>query len=846
MNENTQNMPLSMDEIDRRSFNATGSPFEKIVSGITLDLAGNNLPNSLPAISLNGQWELYPGDGVEISEIDWQQAMPATVPGSIHTALYQAGRIPDPTVGVNQKIARLESYRTWIYRRTFSMPVGLHRRYRLEFYGICNCCSIWLNGQLLGQHEGMFGGPEYEVTDLLKQDNELVVRLEPIPFVSADGPYPENNKGWLSTVVINNVYGWHYSNMPSLGIWRSVEIKPIPDVEICNPYIATKCIDPVALMLHVTLNGPLTGLNGVLNGEIKPLNFDGQTYAFAYPVQSGAESAVVKIEFAMPDAHLWWPVDLGDPNLYELRLAFTTDNGESSAHCCTFGIRTIDMAPLPDGPSPDLYNWTFVVNGHRTFVKGAGWCTADAMLDFSPERLSRFLSLARDQHCQMMRAWGSGMPETDEFYDLCDHYGIMIIQEWPTAWNSHRIQPYDMLEDTVRRNTLRLRNHPSLVMWGGGNESNEPFGEAIDMMGRLSIELDGTRPFHRGEPWGGSRHDYTCYWDYAPLDFNLKLTARFFGEFGLACMPSYESVLRYLPLGDQKKWPVADNETLRYHTPIFGYANDVDRLLQYAHYFIHDEATLEEITIGTQLAQAVGLRHPLERARIRWPECSGALYYKMNDNFPSASWACVDWYGAPKIGYYFCQDAFAPLSSNVLFDTVNAVGTHLKLPVFLLDDADELSEKSWEVVVRAYDRRLAVIQERAFSGTGSIADPLELGKLKLTAEQTRTSPLLVTSEVRVGDQLAHRNLYFINYEADKGCLFRLPRASLRWTLDKEAASVTISNDGDLPAVGVQVKCPGHLHEFTVSDNYFWLNPGESANVKINRTDGITVDAWNSI
>lgn len=74
------------------------------------------------------------------------------------------------------------------------------------------------------------------------------------------------------------------------------------------------------------------------------------------------------------------------------------------------------------------------------------------------------------------------------------------MQEWPTAWNSHNTQPYTILQETVERNTKRLRNHPSLIMWGAGNESDKPFGPAIDMMGRLSIELDGTRPFHRGKP----------------------------------------------------------------------------------------------------------------------------------------------------------------------------------------------------------------------------------------------------------------------------------------------------------------------------------------------------------
>ena len=134
------------------------------------------------------------------------------------------------------------------------------------------------------------------------------------------------------------------------------------------------------------------------------------------------------------------------------------------------------------------------------------------------------------------------MPETDDFYELCDKYGILVMQEWPTAWNSHNTQPYAMLQETVERNTKRLRNHPSLIMWGAGNESDKPFGPAIDMMGRLSIELDGTRPFHRGEAWGGSQHNYNCWWDDAHLNHNLNMTAPFWGEFGIASLPHIETV----------------------------------------------------------------------------------------------------------------------------------------------------------------------------------------------------------------------------------------------------------------------------------------------------------------
>ena len=83
----------------------------------------------------------------------------------------------------------------------------------------------------------------------------------------------------------------------------------------------------------------------------------------------------------------------------------------------TFGIRTVEMAPLPDGPRPDKFNWTFIINGEALFVKGTGWCSMDPLMDVSYERYDRFLTLAAMQHVQMLRGWGSGMPEADEFYE---------------------------------------------------------------------------------------------------------------------------------------------------------------------------------------------------------------------------------------------------------------------------------------------------------------------------------------------------------------------------------------------------------------------------------------------
>ncbi len=837
---------LSMNALDRAAFAPRFTPWDAEAEEVALVAESVAHPAGAPRMSLDGDWQLAEGGKLSDRLVgDWDDAIRARVPGSVHAALVEAGRIPETTFGRNQEIARQESFKTWWLRRDFARLEGMVGE-RLMFGGVANRCTVWLNGKMLGGHEGMFGGPDFDIADKLEERNILVVRLDPVPFEIDKGRAfnPDSNDSWKRTVVFNNVYGWHYSNLQSLGIWRSVQIQGQPAVALVDPFMRT--VDAAAGIAELALKfeGDAGGWSGTLRATIAPDNFEGQPYSFSKRITSGAANRACNLRLQIPDPQVWWPVDMGEQPLYQVTLSFTADDGGvAEKHSFNFGLRTIEMAPLPGGPRPDRFNWTFVVNGKPMFMKGANWCTLDALLDFSRERYERFIKLAAMQHVQMFRPWGSGMPETDDFYDLCDRYGILVMQEWPTAWNSHATQPYDMLEETVRRNTLRIRNHPSLAMYGGGNESSEPFGRAIDMMGRLSIELDDTRVFHRGEPWGGSKHDYGTYWGRQNLDYSLNMTSVFWGEFGMACSPVYESVMRYLPDEEKDRWPPLEGGAFAYHTPIFDTYEDVSRLKQNAYYFVPKDCTLEEYTIGSQLSQVVGIRHTLERSRCRFPHSTGALYYKLTDNYPAASWACIDWYGAPKMGHYFFQDAFAPLQACVIFNSANIVGIPVSLPVYLLDDADALTDSRWQVVVRAFNGELQLIKREEYDGQGEVTSPRKLGEFTLAFEETDTVPLFVVSEVWADGALADRSFYFVNYEPVKGSLFKLPKTSLEF--DVQGDSVIIANTGALPAAAVDVSRPGYLDNFTVSDNYFWLDAGETTTVEVSDVGGLVVSAWNA-
>lgn len=763
------------------------------------------------------------------------EVIPYDVPGSVHSALAAAGVIADPVVGLNDSVAERCSYMTW-HATTYFDYDGTMTDPLLSFKGVANKCRVYINGKLVTEHEGMFGGPDIAAEKYLKTGrNTLSVELLPIPEIY-DGGWPATaNEAWKHTVTANCVYGWHYSKIPSTGIWNDVELVERNRLRIENPFFITRDTDGHMCMRLTFPNN----VDGEIHLTVSPLNFNGKNQNFTARVD-GIQGDT-EFNFTLKDPQLWWPNDAGEQNLYKAHVRLVKDGHTVSVADATFGIRTIEMKPFHEGPRKDLYNWTFCINGRDMFVKGTGWCMQDVLLDFTTERYDRFLSAAADQHIQLLRAWGGGIPETDDFYHLCDRKGIMVIQEWPTAWNSHNTQPYDMLEETVRINTLRLRNHPSLVMWGGGNESDKPEGEAIDMMGRLSILLDGTRPFHRAEPWGGSRHNYNCWWDDMHLNHNLNMTARFWGEFGVPSLPCPESVYKYLD-SENFLFPPKESSIFTHHTPIFGTNGEIKRLGQYAGYFMPLN-TLEQIIFGSQMAQVVGVRHTLERARTMWPHTTGALYYKLNDNYPGLSWSSIDYYGAHKPIHYFVKRAFEPATTVLLFDRTNMAGQQVSLPYFLLDDNMTYNGKQVTAHLTVWNHQMVCVADTTLNVTPN-GHVEKIADIQLSNEQTLSEMLYFKTDlIDIHGHIIARNWYFSNFETRPGVMLESKGAKV--SLEQKGDTLTLTNTSDVPAVGVTIQVPGFSSRLTLSDNYLWLDPGETIIIQTNTSRKAEVTLWNN-
>ncbi len=842
------------------------TPFPEKTRLLRLETGSASVSETDKYISLDGIWEMEQSSFGK--NCLFGDAIDAEVPGSVHTALIKAGRlldengtpVTDPYIGENDKYARAASVKDYSFRKKFTLSAeDAAGRLRLEFGGVCEHCMVWINGKRLGMHRGMFGGPVFDITGKVREgENELTVLLYGAPdrprkegemptFFGGGNPWL--NLGWVDTATFNCTYGWHYADIPGLGIWRSVRIARVPEAEFDSPFIATVSTDG-----RMKLACPVTAEKGVkvtVQGEISPYNFDGETYYFSFDTTVGEEITYV---FDIPDPQLWTLNGLGKQNLYTLRLNCSVEGTVTDYYTTRFGIRTIKMIPAADSnglreADPGKYNWTFCINGEPVFIKGTGWCTMDALMRFTRERYGKFLSAAKLQNVNMVRAWGGGLVETDEFYDLCDEYGIAVFQEWPTAWDSYVYQPKNVLLETVEINVKRLRNRASLLMWCGGNEGkasleddNPAFDPTVlNLLGKRTLELDNTRPWHRQEPYAGSLHNYDASWGGQNPQVNLNLTATFFGEFGVDCWPNIESVRKFLPEDELNYYEsvagdgfeISGDSVLAHHTPMFNKAGDLQREQQHVKLF-NDGTSLEKCITGSQLAQVVGVRHTLERARCRFPECTGSIMYKLNDPYPAASWSTVDWYGSQKLGSFFVSDAFAPVCAPVIFRSLNLYGRSVTLPVYFLNDNGTPADR---VSVSVYDGKLNEISYVKFDASGNTSKVTEIGSVGITAEQTRTAPLFIVSTVTSKDGgIIARNWYFANYESDTGCLFRLPQCDLK--IARGEGFIEITNVSEKPAVCVNFDCPEYSDVLRPDDGCMWINPGETMRVNTNLADKV--------
>jgi beta-mannosidase len=645
--------------------------------------------------------------------------LPATVPGNVRADLLALGRISDPFYGLNNEDSQWVDEWDWWYRKALSLQLDEGERAFLVFEGIDYLSAVYLNGIELGRHEGMFSRQVCEITDLLSgpfSESVVMVRIWgsaalPRPQLTAwqrawdriistllprFEPFPDR----IGTLKCQMGFGWDFApRLRTMGIWDDVYLVVARGVFIRDVFVqceiqGIKDRGQEAESARVKLRLELDADRGQAvraQVTVRRKNFATDERRFDLDLTLSQGPQVEELELVIENPRLWQPWERSFPHLYEVKVdIYSPDPSAPSAPSpldslvTTFGLRTVELVPNDNAPS-NASPWTLVINGHPLFIRGANWVPVDALPGRARrEDYAQLLGLAKEAGINMLRVWGGGLREKRAFYDLCDELGLLVWQEFPFAcvFFGHFSRHESFLGLARRECTAivrQLRNHPSLVLWCGGNEySPRRNRKLIETLRSVVAANDGTRPFKDVSPDCGDSHNWRVWHGKANLRQYRHDEARFASEFGLSSVPDLASLQKCIPT--EHLWP--PGELWRYHHAELG------KLCRYARPWLKGEfASLTQFIEATQKAQAFGLQVAIEHFRRRKYRASGTLFWQFNEPWPAICWSLVDYDRRPKLAYHKLQQIYNPVLISLDYPLiVYRPGTMLRAEIWAIND----------------------------------------------------------------------------------------------------------------------------------------------------------------
>jgi beta-mannosidase len=892
-------------------------------------------------INLSGEWQLGWRDA-QVTNIDELQNqnkwIRARVPATIQMALHYAGELPHPYYNLNSDKYKWVDEKVWYYKRSFEVAASAQgSNVFLCFDGIDYFARIWLNGKLLGRHEGMFGGPNIEISDAVKfgASNEVIVEVRAGNWGNKKGYKPEGSGNIIKPWVLSGGLGGEM--FFSLGMWRGARVEIVPKVHLERPFLVTRSIGGNEAQLELSLEVFANAHS--LQQELHPAQHailshrpnyfparlrqpltdsyalrmelleDGDKVAWQQTQALKLEAARtwVRQNLRVANPKLWWPNGMGAAHQYKARLTLLRANQEIDRLEFNHGIRTIEQR-LSAGPriADRWENWQFVINGQPIFLKGINWMPADILLDLPRSRYEWLLGMVKAAGIQMVRVWGGGGIETDEFYSVCNELGLMVWQDFPIGNQNTPDYPQDVWEAQVTHNIIRLRNHPALAVWCGGNEFNPyTFGNtaSIGILERSVAIFDGTRAFRRTTPDGGSIHTYP---DSDPTWFaKLFKDVPFIAEAGMHNIPEPASI-REVVNAEELKTTFNDMFTeafVKAHPDFIHHfveynPNRVPRMLSRATHIADMSApTIEAISEATQIGAGEFYQIISEQTQANYPVTTGLMPWVFKRPWPVVAIMLADYFGQPNAPYYFLKRTYEPTHVAVkLPEIIWAAGE--KVPVNVtVTHALPQAANGLKATVTIYDDTFKQQwrQESALTVTaGPSVAAQSLGDYTIPADYTNRFFFVVAELKGSNGKLLSRAVYWPRvlqqmsdaafrekYRAeppqyrdpthpgltlDKGPWLK-PRVaatttSLSLKLETNTNSspahsrlqVRVKNTGAVPAFNTQLNIEGTKRAFHATDNFFWLAPGEERLLDVevlwrepaNRAQAVfIVGAWNA-
>lgn len=738
--------------------------------------------------------------------------LPATVPGTVHSDLLTAGRIADPFIGNGLEACRWVEGVDWWYRTR--LPLGLQpgQRALLELDGVDYLSAVFVDGQALSRHEGMFSRQVIEIPPELavRPSVELAVRLwgaDALPRYQTG----RRERTWgrvasalqntfppfddrLATLKAPMHFGWDFApRLRTAGIWDEARLVICQEVYLADVWVQAEPLalpaDPGPARLRVQFTADAASSQPVaVHIAVRPRNFGSESWELDFDVILPAGRSVQDLAVTLPAARLWQPWERGEPCLYELQLTLRRPTSASSLRpgwspaavvsassgqalrddsqslteplvldtiTTVFGVRSIEFHPTDQGQ-----RWRAVVNGQPFFLRGANWVPVDALWGRARRpSYEQLLHLARQAGVNFLRVWGGGGREKDAFYDLCDELGLLVWQEFPIACVFLDHLPRDpaylrLLRNEATGMVRALRNHPSLFLWCGGNEfspsRNRP---AVHTLAEVVAAEDGTRQWTPASPGPGDAHNWLVWHGQAPLATYRQERAAMVSEFGLQAAPNVDSLRRFL-MADEL-WPAG----LAWQR----HKADMAKLQRYAEYFYQPETSahglgaddLGAFVAATQRAQAAGLQILIEHVRRRRGATGGLAVWQWNDPWPAISWSVIDYFGRPKLAYEMLRRTMQPLLISLEYPlAAYRPGDQVRGTLWIVNDTGTaLSDGCVQVILdeTPVHKQSCTCAAHAATAVGvvTLTLPASCAQLRL--------------ELRQGDCLLAENLYDLRF-----------------------------------------------------------------------------------
>jgi beta-mannosidase len=800
----------------------------------------------------------------------------AVVPGSVQHDLWQSGQIPDPYRAMNSLAAEWASDRTWVYKKRFTAGEDLRgKQVWLVFHGVDYAARYFINGEALGQSEGMFLPVRFDVSERLNYggENHLSVVIEPAPFEQPQIGYTSK----VYTQKARMVYWWDFCpRIVHLGIWQGVELQVNGALLITDICVRT---DLAADFSRAEVQ-VLAEISGTAAGKLEV-----SVYPEADPQQVQRHTAVmgpgqpeVKTVFSIDQPELWWPNGAGAQPLYRADLRIVTNEGLSDEQSVTFGIRKIEFVANESAPVEAL-PYTLTINGRKIYLNGWNWVPMDVLYGVEqPEKRERLLRLARNAHVNMLRVWGGGLIEQEAFYNLCDRLGILVWQEFIQSSSGVDNVPSEdpaFIEFLIQNAEAAIRgrrNHAALAAWCGGNELHYAQDRLCDdshpalaaLLNKVQ-QLDPARQWFPTSPSGGlfgfripespetgaRLHDVHGPWEYQGLQGQYRLYNQGqsmlhseFGVEGLTNLPALDAVIP-----TEQQWPVSLHNPAWEHLGSWWVKETV---------WAEAWGTLPDVTAvqrATQFLQADGLRYAVEADRRRQYHNSGTLPWQFNEPYPMAACtSAVDYFAEPKPVYYTVGRAYRPLTVTARFDTLAWGGSETFSASIWCSNAEAAQAAELSLRILGPGGELYHAAQMAVEIPENASQELHQFTLPMAAITAPYFILDLALRDVTGQQVAENRYLFCTGENLSPLLSAAP-ANITAAVEKSGDEwqLTLENDSDSTALGVwlsALKPDLRAKDYAYfQDNYINLLPGERRSVQVQWSGGqasrvIKVAGWN--